>query len=103
MKKEILMPHASVLKISKIQAEKSGKLSRVTAEVGGFPVWYESEDVVLRPSPEAYASAFLAAGLIHESRLALEEPVSASWKKNISMLLKIFNEWWGFAPLLPEA
>jgi hypothetical protein len=93
----------SIVRITSIQEKKQGNLSRVTAEVNGFPIWFESEDIELHPSPEAYASAFLAAGLIHEARVVLEDPLSASWRKNIAMLLSVYNEWWGFAQLAPEA
>jgi len=91
-----------IIPISSIREEQSNGRSRVIAEVDGFPVWFESEDAVLKASPEAYACAFLVAGLIHESRLVMEDALSPLWRKNIAMLMSIFNEWWGLPCLAPE-
>lgn len=89
--------------ISEIKEERSGNTSRVTAKVNDFPVWYESEDTVLRASPEAFGSALLVAGLLQESQLVFTDPLSPAWRQGVSMLLHVFNEWWGLPYLPPQS
>lgn len=80
-----------------------GDACRVEALVDDVPIWFESADVELEPSPEAFGCALLVASLDTGRRIRLADPVDARWRANCAALLAIFREWWGYDPLLPEA
>lgn len=77
--------------------------SRVTADVCGHEVWFESEDVELRAAPEAFGSAFLIPGLALGRRMAIEGEVDAAWLANVENIVRTARKWWRFPALMPEA
>ncbi len=80
-----------------------GGAYRVCADVGGEPLWFESPDVELLPSPEAFGCALLVAAL-HEGRtLTIEGKVCTRWMENVARLLDVFQEWWGYPKLRPRS
>src|SRR5215210_6660126 len=91
------------LGVRDIAAEYGGKVHRVRADVGGEPLWFESPDVVLRPSPEAFGCALLVAALHGGRSLTIGGGVSASWLSNAARLLDVLQEWWGYPRLMPIA
>jgi hypothetical protein len=67
------------------------------------PLWYESDDVELFQSPEAFGTALLLPALQRGRRPIIDAPVSATWLSNVGHLLKVWREWWGYPELLPQA
>jgi hypothetical protein len=83
-------------RISAPRLEPTSTGSRVVAAVVGEDVWFESDDVQLEPSPEAFASLFMVPALKARVRLEIDAPLDPSWIENTRQLLPILNEWWGF-------
>ena len=81
--------------------EDGAETHRVRAEVGGEPLWFESPDIALRPSSEAFGCALLVAALHDGRSLTIEGEVSATWLSNTARLLDVFQEWWGYPRLKP--
>jgi hypothetical protein len=91
------------LSVRDIAAEYAGGAHRVRAVVEGEPLWFESPDVVLRHSPEAFGCALLVAALHDGRSLTIEGEVSARWLSNVARLLDVFRGWWGYPMLTPRA
>jgi len=90
------------LRVCDISAEREGQVHRVSADVAGETLWFESPDVELVPSPEAFGCALLMAAL-HDGRpLAIEGSVSTRWLSNADRLLEIIHGWWGYPRLSPR-
>ena len=75
---------------------------RVLAPVGGREVWFESADVDLVPTPEAFTSAFLIPAAAHGRALAIEPPVSGIWMTGATEALAVASRWWGYEAGTPE-
>jgi hypothetical protein len=88
--------------ISPPRVEQSARATRVTAEVDGIPLWFESSDASLLPIPEAFGSAMLLASQHRARTLSFDSELSDAWLDNVSRLLKIWNSWWGYTPLEPR-
>lgn len=73
---------------------------RVTAEVDGTPVWFESPDLDLEASPESFASLFLVPALAHGATLVSVAALDETWLANSRRLTETFAQWWRY-PLLP--
>jgi hypothetical protein len=82
-------------------ASDAGGRARVSADVDGVAVWFESADLPLAPSPEAFASAFLLPSLAHRRRLISEAPLDPIWLENIPALIEVFHRWWRYRRLVP--
>jgi hypothetical protein len=82
--------------------EVSGGLHRVSAIVDGSPLWFESRDVSLAPSPEAFLSALLIPALHTGRRLGSEAPVSPRWVHGVRDLLAVVTRWWDLPDLEPD-
>ncbi len=91
------------VRVSNISAAFAQGTYRLMAEVDGVPLWYESDDIQLRISPEAFATALLLPGLHGKRRVIREAPVSKTWLSNIEQLLEIWHTWWAYPKLLPQA
>ena len=81
------------LQISKMRTTIDHGIHRLSADVDGAEVWFESADVPLFPSPEGLASAFLVHALHGDRTLTIEAPLSAAWLANMKILLEIFHGW----------
>lgn len=90
------------MRISSITKTFDQGIHRVCADVDGEPLWFESADVALSPSPEAFGSAMLLPALARGETLTLEDPVSSIWRSNIRQSLFTFNQWWNYQEILPE-
>jgi hypothetical protein len=91
-----------MLRISRIRETKENGRHRVGVRAD-IPVWFESSEVRLRPSPEAFGSALLLPALGLRKRLRMEEAVSPVWYANVGKLLEVFHEWWRLPQWTPEA
>jgi hypothetical protein len=77
--------------------------SRVSADVDGHAVWFESPDARLRAAPEAFACTFLIPALHRGARLELDAPLCPSWSRGAQDLLEVLHRWWGVPRLAPES
>ena len=93
----------TALAIGAISSRPAAAGTRVTAEVDGLPVWFESGDVALEAAPEAVASAFLLPALHFGDRLTLDQALDPVWSANAGRLVAIFHDWWRYPRLVPEA
>jgi len=84
-------------------ATPGGGVVRVSADVDGTSVWFESADVPLAPAPEAFASAFLLPSLAHRRRLVSARALDPLFLANVPRLIEIFRRWWRYPRLLPRA
>ncbi|MGE0128762.1 MAG: hypothetical protein AB7U82_11840 [Blastocatellales bacterium] len=90
------------MRISRIEKTLDQGAHRVQADVEGAPLWFESADVALSPSPEAFASAMLIPAIARGEALTVEDSLSAVWMSNVSQILPVFREWWGYQELAPQ-
>ena len=93
----------SAIGVTEISSQNEGGISRVSARVGEHTLWFESGDIELAPSPEAFASALLLPSLDARKELHIEQPLSSAWMTNCRQLLRIYNEWWGYEETMPVA
>lgn len=90
------------LTISAPRSTFRGSISRVSADVDGSEVWFESPDVTLRASSEAFVSAFLIPAAIQERRLVALGPVAEDFAANLPRVLDVVAGWWKYARVLPK-
>lgn len=95
--------HRGTLRIGDVRAAVSNEGCRVTADVGGTDVWFESSDVELRAAPEAFATAFLIPALHRHLQLVIADGVCRTWLDNVERLLPVVHEWWGLPGIAPSA
>lgn len=89
------------LLISALRSSSEAGISRVVAGVDGVDVWFESGDVALRPSAEAFTSAFLIPAAILERQLMVSDPVAPDFAAGSARILEIVGQWWGYSRVLP--
>lgn len=92
---------ASDLLIGAPSLRQEGRAAHVGAMIDGAEAWFESEDVELRPSNEAYGSAFLVAAAHVRRRLVMESPVAVDWVEGAAHILDTTHRWWGYPRLWP--
>lgn len=90
------------LLISAVQGQTTNASSRVSAVVGDSEVWFESDDVRLRPSIEAFVSAFLIPSVARRLRLEATDAVDAAFAASLPRILDIARRWWGYDVVLPR-
>jgi hypothetical protein len=78
-------------------------VSRVSAEVDGRPLWYESPNARLRLSPEGFGSALLVPAMSHGRDLVFEDPLCPEWLSNTRKVMEFFSKWWGWRPINIES
>jgi hypothetical protein len=100
--KEMIGSGSDILVDELTEARVQGK-SRVCSVVAREPLWFESSEIQLQASAEAYACALLIPALHLGSRLALKAPLDSRWLRNCADLLMVLQEWWGYPRLLPDA
>jgi hypothetical protein len=101
MKDGDLMNDMRYCDISHIECREHNGQSRVSAIVNGEPLWFESADAALRPSAEAFASAFLVPALHNRMPMRIDASLSALWLQNIPKIFEVYHEWWGYPSALP--
>lgn len=90
------------MKLGEIITSAKDGACRLSMEVGGSPLWFESSDVDLVARPEAFASALMFASLKKHRRLDVCQPVSEQWLMGVKQLQAIWGEWWGYPMLEPK-
>lgn len=89
------------ISISQITTTFEAGLSRITADVNGTLLWFESWDTVLHPVPEAFASAFLLPAAYSHAQLTFDQPVSPTWLTNSGQILTLTHQWWNYSSQVP--
>lgn len=89
---------AGLVTISKPRRALSEGRQRITATVAGQEVWFESQDYPLRPSMEAFGSAFLIPALHQRAGLQLEMPVCPTWQEGAVQAGQLASRWWRLSP-----
>jgi hypothetical protein len=89
--------------ISKPRATNHNGNHRVTADVAGQEVWFESRVFPLPASSEAFGSALLIPALYHGAPLRLAQAVCPKWQVGAGAAARLAGRWWQLPPLLPEA
>src|SRR6185312_9604599 len=90
------------LSVSAVQCRTTTTSSRVSAVVDGTEVWFESDDVPLRPSVEAFVAAFLIPSASRGLRLDTTGAVDAAFAESLRKVLDITHRWWGYDRVLPR-
>lgn len=90
------------LLISDVQRRTTNATSRVSAVVGDSEVWFESDDVALRPSIEVFVSPFLIPSAARGVRLEATGAVDAAFAASMPKVLDIAHRWWGYDIVLPR-
>ncbi len=80
-----------------------GTTSTVEADVDGLPIWFRSDDLSLRASPEAFGSALLVAAVQQRRRLRLADRVDPVWLQGARAVPAIVGAWWDSPDLPPAA
>ena len=75
-----------------------GDVHRVSADVDGHEVYFESRDIQLLPSAEAWGSALLIPANQAGRPLVLEGAVDATWLENMRRLQEVIEPWWNHPP-----
>jgi hypothetical protein len=88
--------------IDRIESDVVDGRARVSAEVLGTSIWFESSDVRLQPRAEVFACALLIPSLHSGARLRFSRPIDSVWQSNCLKLMTVLNEWWQY-PQLPPA
>ncbi|MBI9020576.1 MAG: hypothetical protein JEZ10_04900, partial [Verrucomicrobia bacterium] len=92
-----------ILRIINLKRTVQNGICRVSADVGGEKVWYESDSTELLASPEIFASAFLVPAMAAGAGLCVDGDLSKVWKNNIRKLMELFHSWWGYPVVGIEA
>jgi hypothetical protein len=87
------------INITKILRESQNDLERISAQVNGERIWYECREGNLKPSAEAFASAFLFSAMKHRADIVLQDPISPIWLKNAERYMEVCNRWWDYKPI----
>lgn len=78
-------------------------VSRVSAEVDGVPLWFESSHTELRLSPEGFGSVLLVPAMSLGRNLVFEDPLCPEWLANTQKLMGLFSDLLGWKPVKIES
>jgi hypothetical protein len=68
--------------------------SRVEADIDGEPLWFDSGDAPLTPSPEGFASALLIAAATRGEPIEVDAAVDRSWLEQVPGIVRQVEQWW---------
>ena len=68
--------------------------SHVEADIDGEPLWFDSDDAPLTPSPEGFASALLIAAATRGEPLEIDAAVDRSWLEQVPGIVRQVKQWW---------
>lgn len=89
----------SAIDVGPLQRRSRNGRHRVSANVDGSPVWFDSPDTPLAAAAEAYGSALLVPALHAGRPLRLADPVNETWGVNLAALTNAWrNLWYPAAP-----
>jgi hypothetical protein len=87
------------INVTRLSRACENAVCRVEAQVEGSSLWFESSDTLLRPAPEAFASALLVPALQHNADLVIDAPLDKTWLSNAHELMTVLGKWWGYRPI----
>jgi hypothetical protein len=93
----------STVRIGQALPRDAAQPNRISYEVDGLPVWYESSDLDLQATPEALGSAFVTSCLLDQRQLELDQPVCDRWHANLQELIEFISESWGVEKIPVQA
>lgn len=88
-------------RIEQVNVSQAGGASRVSVDVDGEPLWFESPDTTLRPAIEGFAAMLVLPALALGTRLDLGPPVCPVWLRNLEQFLLVCRGWWNVPGVLP--
>jgi len=89
----------SNLRAKAFQHSKTGITSRVWTEIDGIELWFESDDIELKPSAEALGTLWLIPALLTNRSLEIDQPVCATWYQNVHKIIEFLGRFWGTKPI----
>ncbi|MEO5617240.1 MAG: hypothetical protein ABIS67_05685 [Candidatus Eisenbacteria bacterium] len=69
--------------------------------MAGTPIWFESADAELAPSPEAFAGLLLLPALQQQAKVVVDSRLDPVWLDGTAKLPAIYNGWWGYTGAWP--
>jgi hypothetical protein len=87
--------------IGAVRRERDHGVHRVQADVAGHPLWFESADAELEPSPEAFASLLFLPALHHGATVEVDRPLDPVWLDGTRRLPVLLAAWWGYPDIYP--
>lgn len=87
---------AAPCEIGPIECSQRGGVSRVWAMVDGEPIWFESGEVSLRPSAEAFLTGLLVPALHQRRPIRIRAPLSPVWRANAEKAIQLLHAWWDY-------
>jgi hypothetical protein len=87
---------AATIEIGKPKALYADQAWRVEDDVNGEPLWFESPDLALEPSPDAFATAVIPAAASQNARLIMATAPDATLIANAHRALEVMRDWWGW-------
>ncbi len=85
-----------VLRLQRPRSEQSAGRYRVSADVDGQPVWFEST-VPLSPAPEAFAGLFWIPALHARRPMEVDALLDPQWLANSQATLPLLHDWWDYS------
>lgn len=90
-------------RIGAFRSGSAGGVHRVSAEIAGRELWFESPDAELLPAPEAFASVVLIPALQHGATIEVDAVLDPVWLATAARLPAIYADWWGYPARWPVA
>jgi hypothetical protein len=84
-----------IITIKNILHARENGISRISAEVAGEVLWFESGDIELQSSAEGFVSALLVSALRKKTNIVIDGVVDKTWLSNVHGAMKQFGKWWG--------
>ncbi len=86
------------IEVTDLRSGVRGDASRVSANVNGGRLFFESPDIELRCRPEVFASALLPIAIQQGVRLKLDQAPDRAWRRSIAGALPVWARWWETEP-----
>jgi len=95
--------NAREVRVGNITARRVNGAHRISTDVDGTELWFESEDIQLQPAPEAFGCALLLPALHDQRALAFSDALDETWLHNASGALRLLHDWWNYHETMPSA
>ena len=82
------------IEVSDLRSSVRGGTSRISANVNGGRLFFESPDIKLRCRPEVFASALLPIAVQQGVCLKLDQAPDRAWRRNVAGALPVWARWW---------
>ena len=88
------------IQVTGLRATTASGVSRISAEVDGAELFFESSDVELSVSPQVFASALLPVAVRRRQRLRIDEALERRWRSGVADSMSVWADWWQTEPKL---